>query len=155
MKKTFLLHFAVLLLNLISMRLAAQQQNIDFTGSFSITPAGDCKMISDPTEVRIALSIDTKLGKITGEEFWKEVNGQYEKKENITWTGEALSNKAIRLQQIRTFKCGTVERSETIHYIAVMDASRGYGMKLDARYVMCPSMNCIFDVSYSLVAKAK
>ena len=143
---------------LATVRLFAQQSKFEMNGTCSISQAGDCRMASDPFEVKITLDIDQKTGRIAMEEFWKNEKGNFEKKQDIAWSGEVLSKSNIRVMrftQVRQFNCGKDKRSETLHFIGVVDFSNGYSVKLQDRYAMCPASNCIFDIDYSLILKAK
>jgi len=128
------------------------QQKVELVGTCKLTQAGSCKIASDPFNVKIILMIDTNTSKITGEEFKIDENNRYEKMEFITWTGEVLNSSAIRLQQVRQLTCSDGKRTETLHFIGVIDNSK---MKIIDRFAMCPNANCLFDIEYDLKVEIK
>ena len=151
MRKVFLIGCVMLCL---TTSLYAQRNiyKIELTGTCTMTQVGSCSIEDDPFDVKIILSIDTITSEVTGQEFWLE-NGQYEKKENINWTGKVLNPQAIRFKQERQITCGNVRRTETLHLIGVVICNDNCIMQLYDTFAMCPDANCIFDIEYDLTIK--
>ncbi|WP_162796256.1 hypothetical protein [Pedobacter namyangjuensis] len=67
MKKPILTLIIFAISMLATLRLFAQQSKFEMNGTCSFSQAGDCRMASDPFEVKITLDIDQKTGRIAME----------------------------------------------------------------------------------------
>ena len=64
-------------------------QKLMFKGVCSLEAVGSCKMLSEPLDVKIIVSIDKNSSEFTAKEFWMNEDGLFEKKnrKEMDWTG--------------------------------------------------------------------
>lgn len=132
---------------------AQKKQEIEFVGTVQFFQVGSCTASEEPLDVKLVIGVNSKNKALTVEEFRKDKNGLFKRNKLTQWSGEILNDVCLRLQAVADITCGEEKRTETLHFIGMIDCPEEGGscnMKLEDTFAMCPASNCIFSIEYDL-----
>ncbi|MEM9673604.1 MAG: hypothetical protein ACFB15_12995 [Cyclobacteriaceae bacterium] len=130
-----------------------KKQEVEFVGSVRLFQVGDCTISEDPRNVKLVVGVNSKTKTLTVKEFQEDESGTFQRNKFNKWSGEILNDVCLRLQAVADIECEEGKRTETLHFIGMINCSEGGNsctMKLEDTFAMCPASNCIFSIEYDL-----